>query len=63
MVCALLCSCATEKYSNKTAADSCPNWANDIHNTDNAEFIIETAFSLDIKPSQVTQAQFNKRYL
>lgn len=63
IVCALLCSCATEKYSNKAAADSCPKWADNIHNKDNAEFIIETAFSLNIKPGQVTQAQFSERYL
>ena len=33
-----------------------------IHNPDNAPYIIECAFNLDIQPGQVTQKQFNQRY-
>jgi len=33
-----------------------------IYNPDNAPYILECAFNLDIDPSQVTQSQFNRRY-
>ena len=36
--------------------------ADSIKNPDNAEFVNEVAFNKGIKPSEVTQEQFNKRY-
>lgn len=38
-------------------------WANSIYNKANKDFVVETAFNLDISPSEVTQKQFNNRYL
>ena len=38
-------------------------WDNDIRNKDNFEFVSEIAFNKKIKISDVTQEQFNKRYL
>jgi len=35
----------------------------DIRNPDNAEFVVEVAFNLDIPVDSVTQEQFNERYL
>jgi len=37
-------------------------WSNSIHNPENEEFVIETAFNLGILPQQVTQEQFDARY-
>tara|TARA_R110002126_G_scaffold278797_1_gene425480 strand:- start:366 stop:527 length:162 start_codon:yes stop_codon:yes gene_type:complete len=37
-------------------------WADDIHNPDNEEYIVEVAFNLDIPVDSVTQKQFNARY-
>jgi hypothetical protein len=54
-----LSSCSMEK---KFSVDNCPNWADNIKNPDNQEFVEEVAFNLGITTSQVTQAQFNKRY-
>lgn len=58
----LTSSCKTPSYANKYHVDRCPNWANCIHNLDNKEYVEEIAFNLNIKPEQVTQEQFNKRY-
>lgn len=59
----VLCSCA----SRKTAlykVDLCPvKWANDIHNPENDEFVGEVAFNLGISKDEVTQEQFNRRYV
>ena len=38
------------------------DYANNIHNPDNAEYVEEIAFNEDIEPATVTQAQFNMRY-
>ena len=38
-------------------------WANSIYNDSNKEYVIETAFNNDISPEEVTQQQFNNRYL
>lgn len=38
------------------------SWEDNIKNPDNGEYVDEVAFNLDIKPSQVTQQQFNDRY-
>jgi len=52
----MLTSCSVHKYS--TIA-----WEDDIHNPNNEEFVVETAFSLGISSRKVTQQQFNERYL
>ena len=54
-----LSSCSMEK---KFSVDNYPKWADNIKNPDNQEFVEEVAFNLGITTSQVTQAQFNKRY-
>jgi len=38
-------------------------WENSIENPDNSEFVVEVAFNLNIETSEVTQEQFNTRYL
>ena len=35
----------------------------DIRNPINQPYVLETAFNLGISPDQVTQSQFNQRYL
>lgn len=47
----LLSSCAITK------------WENSIHNPRNQEYVIETAFDNGITPKEVTQKQFNERYI
>lgn len=37
-------------------------WANSIKNPRNKEFVVETAFNLNIPVDSVTQAQFDERY-
>lgn len=54
-----LSSCSMEK---KFSVDACPKWVDSIKNPENLEFVEEVAFNLGITTSQVTQAQFNKRY-
>jgi len=39
------------------------NWQNSIDNPANEEFVEEVAFNLDIPVEEVTQEQFNERYL
>lgn len=39
------------------------SWEDSIKNPENGEFVDEVAFNLNIKASQVTQKQFNQRYL
>jgi|TARA_R110000796_G_scaffold901_6_gene3440 hypothetical protein len=38
-------------------------WDNSIYNTKNEEFIVEVAFNLEISVDEVTQEQFNDRYI
>ena len=38
------------------------SYKNSIHNPQNAEFVEEVAFNLDIRTNEVTQHQFNIRY-
>jgi hypothetical protein len=38
-------------------------WEDDIKNPENEEYVNEVAFNLDIDPKDVTQDQFNQRYL
>ena len=56
----ILVNCtATHKFN----VDACPKWSNNIKNPDNLEFIEEVAFNLNKAPHQVTQTEFNKRYV
>ena len=54
-----LASCS---IGNKISVDACPNWADNIHNPENEEFVEECAFNLSIPAAKVTQEQFNSRY-
>ena len=54
-----LASCSIGK---KISVDACPNWADNIHNPENEEFVEECAFNLSIPAAKVTQEQFNSRY-
>ena len=47
----------------KFNVDACPKWTNNIKNPDNLEFIEEVAFNLNKSPQQVTQQEFNARYV
>jgi len=56
----LLVNCtATHKFN----VDACPKWTNNIKNPVNEEFINEVAFNLNKAPQQVTQQEFNARYI
>lgn len=55
----LLVNCTVQKYN----VDACPKWTNNIKNPDNLEFIEEVAFNLNKAPQQVTQQEFNNRYV
>ena len=56
----ILVNCtATHKFN----VDACPKWTNNIKNPDNLEFINEVAFNLNKQPQQVTQQEFNNRYV
>ena len=55
----LLNSCTLQKFN----VDACPKWTNNIKNPDNLEFIEEVAFNLNKTPKQVTQTEFNTRYV
>ena len=55
----LLNSCTLHKFN----VDACPKWTNNIKNPDNLEFIEEIAFNLNKTPQQVTQIEFNDRYV
>jgi uncharacterized membrane protein len=56
-----LSSCTVTKNYSKYKVDACPMWADDARNPENAEFIEEIAFNLDIKANEVTQDDFNNR--
>jgi len=59
----MLSSCSVNK-SITGKVDACPvKWANNINNSDNAEFVEEVAFNLNKPVSQVSQQEFNNRYL
>lgn len=58
----LTSSCKTPSYAGRHRVDACPNWADCILNPENKEYVTEVAFNLNIKPEEVTQEQFNKRY-
>ena len=47
----------------KFNVDACPKWTNSVKNPDNSEFIEEVAFNLNKQPHQVTQQEFNARYI
>lgn len=46
----------------KHIEDYLVNWADDIKNPENEEFVLEVSFNEEIPVNQVTQEQFNKRY-
>jgi hypothetical protein len=47
---------------NKT--ETCTGyWPDSILNPENGEFVTEVAFNLGIENSEVTQEQFNERYI
>lgn len=54
----LLIAMITNGNFNKEIA-----WSDNIKNPDNSEFVVEVAFNLDISIKDVTQEQFNARYL
>tara|TARA_B110000503_G_C7076298_1_gene383064 strand:+ start:876 stop:1163 length:288 start_codon:yes stop_codon:yes gene_type:complete len=54
-------SCTTSRDLNNV--DLCPKWADNIKNPENLEFIEEVAFNLDKPVSQISQKEFNDRYL
>ena len=39
------------------------SWGDSIYNPENEEFVVEVAFNLDITVDEVTQEQFNDRYI
>jgi hypothetical protein len=55
----LLTNCTMQKFN----VDACPKWTNSVKNPDNDEFINEVAFNLNKQPQQVTQQEFNNRYV
>ena len=62
----LLFSCTAVKShhtSRHFKVDACPRWADNIKNPENEEFVEEVAFNLNKPVSQVTQKEFNNRYL
>ena len=62
----LLFSCTAVKShhtSRHYKVDACPRWADNIKNPENEEFVEEVAFNLNKPVSQVTQKEFNNRYL
>jgi hypothetical protein len=56
-------SCTTSKRAITGKVDACPKWVNNIKNPENEEFVVEVAFNLHKPVSQVTQQEFNNRYL
>lgn len=62
----LLFSCTAVKShhtSRHFKVDACPRWADNIKNPENEEFVVEVAFNLNKPVSQVSQQEFNNRYL
>jgi uncharacterized lipoprotein YajG len=55
----LLTNCTMQKFN----VDACPKWTNSVKNPVNEEFINEVAFNLKKQPQQVTQQEFNNRYV
>lgn len=65
----LFCSCSAPQHFSKSQyrVDACPKWSpvawsNDIRNPENLDYVVETAFNLNVTPNQVIQDQFNTRY-
>lgn len=56
----MLNACTGSKRIN---VDACPKWADNIKNPENEEFVVEVAFNLNKPVSQVSQQEFNNRYL
>ena len=59
----VLCACSTGKKCITGRLDACPKWADNIKNPENEEFVEEVAFNLNKSVSQVSQQEFNNRYL
>jgi len=60
----MLNACTSSKRAITGKVDACPvKWANNIKNPENEEFVVEVAFNLNKPVSQVTQKEFNNRYL
>jgi hypothetical protein len=57
------CGSAKNISVRKYKVDACPSWADNIKNPENEEFVEEVAFNLNKPVSQVTQQEFNNRYL
>jgi hypothetical protein len=55
----ILSGCAMVK-ENETCTGY---WPDSILNPENGEFVTEVAFNLGIENSEVTQEQFNERYI
>ena len=59
----MLNSCNTGKKIITGKLDACPKWADNIKNPENEEFVEVVAFNLHKPVSQVSQQEFNNRYL
>jgi len=62
----VMASCASVKSGHTNRhykVDACPSWADNIKNPENEEFVEEVAFNLNKSVSQVSQQEFNNRYL
>jgi len=62
----VMASCASVKSGHTNRhykVDACPSWADNIKNPENEEFVEEVAFNLNKPVSQVSQQEFNNRYL
>ena len=55
----ILSGCAMVKETETCTG----NWNDSILNPDNGEFVTEVAFNLGIENNEVTQEQFNQRYI
>ena len=55
----ILSGCAMMKETEKCTG----YWPDSILNPENGEFVTEVAFNLGIENSEVTQEQFNERYI
>lgn len=58
------CTLVKSGHTNRHyKVDACPSWADNIKNPENEEFVEEVAFNLHKPVSQVSQQEFNNRYL
>ena len=60
LVSTLFTSCMV---ATKITGQHCKDWEDCIYNPANKEFVDEVAFHQGIKPSEVSQAMFNDRYV